>query len=298
VTGTFASGGYGGSGVRSDDTHTPTGEDPMILHTTSRAVRRRLVAGAVLPVLALTAACGGGEQAADSASSSESSPESASSEPYDADTIIPAMQEALGDQTSARIQMDLTGQVEMNMDGRMAMTEKFEDGEMELTLDVQGQSIDLRLVDGLIYVSGPPATPEGKWLEVDPSNTNDPMAQQFAGLTKSGSLTTTFDAFKAGLKKVEYVGEEEIDGTATDHYVLTVDGAAAAKAQDQQMPPGAGPKTLAYDVWLTQDDLMRRVAFEPGPVKAEINATEWGEPVEVEAPADADIVKGHQPPSS
>ena len=171
----------------------------MSVHTTSHVLRRRLALGSLLPVLALTAACGGGDEATDASSSSESS-ESAetSDQPYDADTIIPAMQEALGDETSARIQMELTGQAELSIDGSMAMTDEFEDGEMELTVDVQGQALEMRQVDGLIYVSGPPATPEGKWLEVDPSDPKDPVAQQFAGLAKSGDLTTTFDAFREG----------------------------------------------------------------------------------------------------
>lgn len=270
----------------------------MSVRTTPRVVRRRLALWSLLPVVALTAACGGGEDGGDPASSSESSASSESTEsespsgdqPYDAESIIPAMQSALGDATSARVQMDLTGQLQMSMDGRMAMTEKFEDGEMELAVEVQGQRIELRQVDGLIYLSGPPATPQGKWLEIDPEDAQNPMAQQFGDLARSANLTTTFDAFEAGVRDVEYVGEEEIDGEAVDHYLFTVDGAKAAEAQGQPLPPGA-PDELTYDVWLTQDDLMRRVSFELGPAEAVINATEWGEPVEVEKPAPGDLVQ-------
>lgn len=270
----------------------------MSVHTTSRTVRRHLAAWGLLPVLALTAACGaeeepaaetGDETSSESAESSESASEG-SEQPYDAETIIPAMREALGAETSARMEMELSGQVEMTMDGRMAMAEQFEDGEMELTVDVQGQSLDLRMVDGLIYVSGPPVTPAGKWLEADPQDPKDPMAQQFAGLTRSGDLNTTFDAFEAGLREVEHVGEEEIDGENTHHYLFTVDAAKAAEAQGQAPVPGT-PEEITYDVWLTEDDLMRRVAFELGPVKAVIDATEWGEPVDVEAPPAGDIVE-------
>ncbi len=256
---------------------------------TSRAgVRRRLALVALVPVLALTAACGGSdEKASDSGDASAAD----SDQPYTADTIIPAMQDALGDQSSARVQMEMSGQVEMSVDGQMAMADSFEDGEMEMTVDFQGQSLELRLVDGLIYVSGPPATPAGKWLEVDPQNASDPMAQQFAGLARSGDLQSTFDAFEAGLEKVSYSGKEEIDGTSTDHYVFTVDAAKAFEAQGEPAVPGA-PKELTYDVWLDQDDLMRRVSFELGPVKAVVDATEWGEPVDVAAPAKSDIVQG------
>lgn len=258
----------------------------MSVHTTtSSVVRRRLAVWSLLPVLAMTAACSGDESATDDPGSTESP-----SKPYDTDTIVPAMQQALGDATSARVQMELTGQIEMSVDGQMAMTEEFEDGELEMTIEVQGQSIDLRMVDGLIYVSGPPATPAGKWLEVDPQDPQDPLAQQFANLIKSGDLSTTLDAFEKGLEDVEHVGAEEIDGEAVDHYVLAVDAAKAAEAQGQPAAPDM-PETLDYDVWLTQDDLMRRVAFAFGPVEAEVNATEWGESVDVEAPAPDDIVE-------
>lgn len=262
----------------------------MSVLTTSGALRRSLAAGALLPVLALTAACGGDDQSAGPESSGSSESSETSDQPYDEDTIIPAMQAALGDATSATLDMDLTGQMEMSIAGQMLMTEKFEEGEMELTVDLQGQTLQMRQVDGLLYISGPPATPTGKWVEIDPQDTSNPMAQQFAGLAKSGSLTTTFDAFKDGLQKVQYVGEEEIDGETTHHYVFTVDSAKAAEAQGQMMPPGA-PEELTYDVWLTDDDLMRRVTFELGTVKAVIDATDWGEPVEVEAPAQSDIIQ-------
>lgn len=267
----------------------------MSVQTTSGALRRRLALWSLLPVLALTAACGGDDPASDAGSSSEeSTSESASSDqPYDTETIIPAMQAALGDQTSAQMRMQMTGQVEMSVDGQMEMTDDFAEGKMQLTVDMQGQTLEMRQVDGLFYVSGPPVTPAGKWLEVDPQDSQNPMAQQLTDLSRSGDLNTTFDAFREGLEKVEYVGEEEIDGDTTDHYVFTVDAAKAAEAQGQMMPPGA-PEQLTYDVWLTDDDLMRRVSFELGPVKAVIDATEWGEPVDVEAPPASDIVQGPQ----
>ena len=186
--------------------------------------------------------------------------------------------------------MELTGQAELSIDGHMAMTDEFEDGEMELTVDVQGQSLEMRLVDGLIYVSGPPATPAGKWLEVDPSDPKDPVAQQFAGLAKTGDLTTTFDAFREGLTDGRRSSARR---RSTARPPTTTSSPSTPprppKAQGQPMTPGM-PEELSYDVWLTQDDLMRRVTFELGPVAATVDATEWGEPVEVEAPPASDIV--------
>lgn len=264
----------------------------MTVHRSSYALRRRLAPWAVLPLVALGAACGGQQDdGGDPAGSSAETSEPAGSDAQlDVDTIVPAMQSAVEEATSARVQVELTGQVEMAMDGRMAMAEKAEDGAMELTVEVGGQRLELRQVDGLIYLSGPPATPQGKWLEVDPQDPDDPFAQQFSALTETTDLTSTLDAFEAGLEEVEYVGEEEIDGQQTDHYVFTVDAAKAAEGSGQSMP--SAPEDLSYDVWLTEDDLIRRVSFELQANELVLDATEWGEPVDVEAPAQSDIIDG------
>ena len=267
-----------------------------------RALRRTYATAAITALLLSLTACGGdGEEPAadsgDTPTTAESSPEGAESssaseagETHDVDSILRAMRAAMGDATSARIQMNMTGAAEMSLDGRMAMTEKFEEGEMELRVEFQGQRLDLRLVDGLIYVSGPPLSPPGKWVSADPQDPRDPLGGQFGSLAQSGNLDSTFDAFDAGLREVEHVGEEQIDGETVDHYIFTVDAKAAAKAQGQQWQPGM-PEEVTYDVWLTADDLMRRVSFELGPVKAVVDATEWGEPVDVQAPAPGDIVE-------
>lgn len=268
----------------------------MTMPTTRRAVvRRRLAVVAIAPLLALTAACGGdsGSGSAESGSgedSSASSEESAEPEIHDKETLLPALRAAFEDEASSRVQMRMTGGMEMSMDGRMEMTEDAQDSEMEMSMDVQGQQIDMRMVDGLIYISGAPMTQEGKWIEIDPSNAQDPMAQQFSSLAETGDLNSTFDAFEAGLQDVEHVGSEDIDGEPVEHYVLTVDAAAASEAQGQQMQPGM-PEQLEYDLYLTEDDLMRRVEFDLGGVAAVIDATEWGEEVDVEAPAKSDIVQ-------
>jgi hypothetical protein len=272
----------------------------MTMPTTRRAVvRRRLALVAIAPLLTLTAACGGdsaGDWGGDSAEqssgedSSTSDEGSADAEIYDEETLLPALRAAFEEEPSSRVQMSMSGGMQMSIDGRMAMGEDSGESEMEMSMELQGQQLDMRLVDGLIYISGAPMTQKGKWIEIDPSDAQDPMAQQFAGLVESGDLTSTFDAFEAGLQEVEHVGAEEIDGEPVQHYVLTVDAAVASEAQGMQMQPGM-PEQLDYDLYLTEDDLMRRVEFDLGGVAAVIDATEWGEEVDVEAPAESDIVK-------
>lgn len=272
------------------------GEHTMTMPTTRRAVvRRRLAVVAVAPLLALTAACGGdsGSGTAESGSgedSSASSEESAEPEIHDKETLLPALRAAFEDEASSRVQVTMTGGAEISIDGRSVVSEDSADSEMEMSMEVQGQQIDMRMVDGLIYISGAPMTEQGKWFEIDPSDAKDPMAEQFAGLAEAGDLNSTFDAFEAGLRDVKHVGAEEIDGEPVEHYVLTIDAAAAGEVQGVPMQPGM-PEQLEYDLYLTEDDLMRRVEFDLGGVAAVIDATEWGEEVDVEAPAKSDIVQ-------
>lgn len=67
------------------------------------------------------------------------------------------------------------------------------------------------------------------------------------------------------------VGDEEIDGTPTRHYEVTVDLQAALDAVPQADAGRLGatefgeldlPEAVVYDVWVTEDNLLRRAAFD------------------------------------
>lgn len=266
----------------------------MRMSTTRRvAARRRIAAAATAPLLVLGAtACGGSDTAEDPAADPSTSEEAEAEDGqvYDETTILPAMRTAFEDEASTRVQMRMEGAASLSLDGRMKLSDDPSDSEMELTMTGMGsQEFDMRMVDRMIYVSGAPFTPKGKWFAIDPSDSQNPMAQQFSGVIEGSDLNTTFDAFEAGLRDVEHIGPEEIDGEPVQHYRFSVDAAAAMKAQGKQVP-SVMPQGLAYDVYLTEDDLMRRVGFEMSGVNAVIDATEWGEDVDVEAPAQEDIV--------
>jgi hypothetical protein len=123
-------------------------------------------------------------------------------------------------------------------------------------------------------------TPEGKFLEFDTDDPNSPFGD-LGGVTQGDPLAT-FDAFDEGLKDVRYLGPEDVDGEQMDHYVLTVDGKAAAKAQGA--PAGSVPRSLTYDLWLDEDDLMRRMEYSMQGGGVTLTMSDWGKPVTVEAP--------------
>jgi lipoprotein LprG len=51
------------------------------------------------------------------------------------------------------------------------------------------------------------------------------------------------------------------------------------------------PETLDYDLWVTDDNLVRRVVMNVMGMSMQMDYTEWGEPVDIKAPAAADIIK-------
>ena len=150
--------------------------------------------------------------------------------------------------------------------------------------------VEMRMVDGVIYMAMPPMTPKGKFLKIDPNDNSNPMAGQFSGLGDQMDPLRSFDAFDTGLKKVDYLGVESVDGEDMGHYVLTVDTAAGMKALGQQVPQGL-PKTMTYDVWLDQDDLLRRMQMQLAGISMDMRMSDWGKKVTVTAPPAGALVQ-------
>lgn len=209
-------------------------------------------------------------------------------------TLLPAMMAAVEEHRSAHFTMEMTGAASMSAEGDLVYRET--GPELQMTMSGAGLgtgTIEMRLVDQMLYMTMPGITPDGKFVEIDPDAPGSPFAQM-GGLAQLDPLST-FDAFEAGLRKVEHVGEETVGGEALQHYVLTVDLKKAAKAQGQPLAPMTGmPRDLAYELWLDDEDLMRRVEFGlMQQVSMVMEMSRWGERVTVEPPPRRDIV---QPP--
>jgi hypothetical protein len=94
---------------------------------------------------------------------------------------------------------------------------------------------------------------------------------------------------RSGVRKVTYVGAENVDGVDADHYRVVVDSAAMFRAMKQQTVPGM-PKNLVYDMWLDDHDLLRRMQFEVAGQSVAMSMSKWGEPVSVTAPPASKVV--------
>lgn len=155
-------------------------------------------------------------------------------------------------------------------------------GDMDMDIDLGGQKAHFRLVDGTYYVEQGP-----KWAVID-EDTDDPVQQPLVTQARAFSLKRQFDAFTAGVVEAGSKGEDEVDGVATTHYTATVDVDEALAVNGEERQPGQAD-TLVYDVWLDEEDHIRRFDFEQTGLRLSMTADDWGVPVDIEKPADADL---------
>lgn len=261
---------------------------------------RRLVATlACTSLLGLTlAGCGGDTQAtadSDSAtptttstptsSTSRSAGDSGSASGSAANAaFLDRLETGMGQTGSVHVSMKMTGPASMTAEGD---TTYGPDGnEMQLRMKMAGMAtgaIEMVVVGGTAYMAMPGVTKPGQFFEVDKSN--PALGSLDDGLSPEDSLA----AFQAGLKSVDDLGSAEIDGEAVSHYRLHLDAEAALDAAGQATVPGL-PDTLVYDVWLDEDDHMRRLTYSLAGTEMTMDMTGWGQQVHIAAPAPRDIV--------
>lgn len=241
--------------------------------------------------------CGGDAEetsADDPPSTSASSPTSEPSESESAsevsgddsspDAFIERLKASMGEEGSMHVSMDMTGPAEMQAEGDSSYGP--DGSEMHLTMNMAAMPdgpIEMILADGKAYMSMPGLTEEGQFFEIDESN------PAFGTLGNGLTPADTFDAFEAGLTKVDELGEEQIDGEPTTRYRLHVGAEEALEATGQEMVPGL-PDELVYEVWLDSEDKMRRLTYELMGMELTMDMTRWGEPVEIEAPSEDDLI--------
>ena len=96
-----------------------------------------------------------------------------------------------------------------------------------------------------------------------------------------------------GLNKVKYVGESTVDGETVHEYEVTADPKVIAEAND--LPTTDLPASITYSMFLTEDNLLRRMETELGGQSVEMEMTDWGKDVEVTAPPASDVEEFKMP---
>jgi hypothetical protein len=271
----------------------------------SLTLRRSLAALALPLILGGLAACGSDDEGADpAASSSSSATESQDSSETDAGgDVDPAdfvddLKSGLEESTTAQMtmQMDMGGQG-ISADGEVDYSTT--PPQMAMSMEspaAAGQSIEMRLVDGVIYMNMGQMT-NNKFVSFDLSDPSNlpPGMDQLANTMDP--LGTAMDGFEKGVQSVVFVGDEDVDGEQLGHYEVTVDTSKIEQLQ-QQPTQAQMPKEVVYDMWLDDQNRMRKLAMnlevQGAQTETEIELSNWGEPVDIAAPPASEIAKQPQ----
>lgn len=165
------------------------------------------------------------------------------------------------------------------------------------------------IIDGtMLYVMAPGApTP---WVRIDLENL--PEGAGLGGLQDLSNDPSAQIAFLKAAEDVEELGTEQVQGVETTHYSFTVNLAAAAEGLDEdtrafldQQRQALGTDRLPAEVWIDEDDLLRRQAYTisipqppggseapsgaPQELSTTIEYTDYGVDVDVAPPPEDEI---------
>lgn len=201
-------------------------------------------------------------------------------DPFDREEFVGSIEQAAKDNPTAAIDVDVV------IDGTVGASAKgvqdLDNDALDMEVDLGGQTLTYRYVDGQYYLAQPP-----KWVKVDPDSA-DPAVKTTLDQVQVLSMKRQLKGFLAGVTTVGDKGTEDVNGAECTHFTAQVDTAKALEAMGEPANKTA-PKTLLYDVWLDEDDLIRKMSFTQGNVKASMLADRWGEPVDITAPPASQI---------
>jgi hypothetical protein len=175
---------------------------------------------------------------------------------------------------------------------------RFGDDGMEMKASSTGaQPMELILLDEAMYLKSADLGTGDKWLKIDLS---DPSSL-FGMIGKATDPEVMFKAMESP-EKLELVGSEEVDGTPTNHYRITMDPSRYLEAMD--FPAAMAdmmPRELVTEMWVDGDNLPRKFAQTidvpgAGGGAATSSTTEgtyadFGTDVEIEAPPAAEVTE-------
>jgi hypothetical protein len=265
---------------------------------------RKAALAAVVPLaLGSLAACGGNDSsqtAADTAASSATpdatqTPDTSTSPAPAVQTVAPwaflaKMKTAATSITTAKftMSMDLGGEA---VDAKGALDLTGDRPAMELSMDLTGMGTptDMRLVGGNMYIQAPGS--DGKYVKVDLSDPNGPMAGMGDALTNYDPQSMISSMSADAFKKVTDLGPETVGGQQVRHYRVLLDTKAATSMLKNLPSTASMPKSMDYDLWLdSQDRIARFKMLMKNVTSVTATYSDYGADVHIAPPSPADII--------
>ena len=253
------------------------------------SVRRVLAAAAATATILALAGCGSDDgKAAEKSSSTSRASGSASpagdgsGEEVSADEFAGLLQDALDKATTTHVTMDL-GAIGSG-EGDADYTKSPPELAMKMKMDALGGGIELRLVDGSMYMKS--STFGDKWIALSLDDPNNPLGELGSQL----DVKKQIEVFADSVTSATYNGAEDVDGESLDHYTATIDTTKLL----QNLPSDAAgqadvPESMSQDWWFDSDGLIRKFSTDFGGAATVMTLSEWGEDVTIEAPPSDEV---------
>ncbi|WP_026455451.1 hypothetical protein [Saccharomonospora iraqiensis] len=214
--------------------------------------------------------------------------------------LVSSSSDKASEASSSRFSMETTGMGQtMRAEGeaRYAGT----DTAMSMTMDVQGRSIEMRLVDRTMYMKMPqvqgaePGTGTDKpWVEMSLDGDN-PMAEAMgggAGMAEQSDPTKVLEQLEQYGGEIVDTRETTLDGEQVTRYTVELDMTkAAAMMGGEQLraePQPSQDTTIPMELYLDSQNLPRRIEMNLDVMGRSasmvMNYSDWGTPVTIEAP--------------
>ena len=176
-------------------------------------------------------------------------------------------------------------------------------GDMPLPLGDGEMTVLLDGANGVVYLDagalGGFLSDGAAWVSIDLGVLAEQSGESLDDLQSEFALDPT-DIARSLLdtENATDVGTETIDGVEVRRYEVAIDVAAALEAVPQaDIDPALGdielPDTVVYDVWVTADNQLRRVAFDTEiagqSIAMQLDMTTSSEPLGVELPAGSEV---------
>jgi hypothetical protein len=250
--------------------------------------RRLCTALAGVPLLLGVAACSSDSETPSGAEPSQTTDSpGASATPLTAEDFVPRLVAAQGKAGTAHIEGSITagsaGRIEL--DGDLRLDGANRGARMTLSMAMLGQGVEAILLGDELFVKIPGMSSSRPWLKLDPSS--GPFASSGLGALNLGSMLEAME----GALSIKAEGQESVDGVETTRYSVTVDAAKALSAQGLgSLGSSTGKsKTIVYELWVDNDDLVRKLVMDTKSFSMQVQLSDYGSPVTIEAPPASQI---------